>query len=219
MAQLILPLETEPALRREDFVVARGNAQAVAFVDAWPDWPAGAAALHGPEGVGKTHLATAWAARAGGAIVDARAVDESLLAHAAPLAVENVDAPPPEAARESVLFALIERGAPVLFTARAAPSQWRALMPDLASRYRALLAFDLWAPDDELLGALARKLFADRQLAVPETAIAHMLKALERSPAAIRDFVARADARALSEKRAVSLALIREMLPYTMPEM
>jgi chromosomal replication initiation ATPase DnaA len=212
VAQLTLPLETEPALRREDFVVAPGNREAAAFIDAWPDWPSSAAVLHGPEGSGKTHLATAWAARAGGAIVEARAVDESLLAHTAPLAIENVDAEPPDTARERVLFALIERGAPVLFTAREAPSRWRALMPDLASRYRALLAFGLWAPDDGLLAALARKLFADRQLGVPEPAIAHMLNALERSPAAIRDFVARADAKALSERRAVSLALIREML-------
>jgi hypothetical protein len=39
-----------------------------------------------------------------------------------------------------------------------------------------------------------------------------MIVSLERSPSAIRDFVARADARALAEKRAVTTALIRELL-------
>ena len=38
----------------------------------------------------------------------------------------------------------------------------------------ALLAFPLWAPDDELLAAIARKLFNDRQLAVPDAVIERM---------------------------------------------
>jgi hypothetical protein len=39
-----------------------------------------------------------------------------------------------------------------------------------------------------------------------------MLKSLERSPEAIRDFVDRADAQALAEARPVNLGLIRELL-------
>jgi hypothetical protein len=35
---------------------------------------------------------------------------------------------------------------------------------------------------------------------------------LERSPAAIRDFVVRADERALAEKRPITTALIRELI-------
>jgi chromosomal replication initiation ATPase DnaA len=110
------------------------------------------------------------------------------------------------------LFALLERGTPLLLTGREAPPAWRAGLPDLVSRYRALLAFGLWAPDDALLAALARKLFADRQLAVPDAVVVHMLHALERSPGAVRDFVAQADEKALAEKRAITPALIRELL-------
>ncbi|MDR3528030.1 MAG: hypothetical protein P4L57_12210, partial [Rhizomicrobium sp.] len=58
----------------------------------------------------------------------------------------------------------------------------------------------------------ARKLFADRQVQVPEAVIVQMIRALERSPGAVRDFVARADSKALAEKRAISLSLIRELL-------
>ena len=85
-------------------------------------------------------------------------------------------------------------------------------MPDLTSRANALLAFELWAPDDALLMTLAVKLFADRQLSVPESVITHMIASLERSPGAIRDFVARADAVALAEKRAINISLIRDLL-------
>lgn len=207
MSQLILPLQASNALRREDFVVGEANREAVAFIDAYPNWPAPAAALTGPPQSGKSHLASAWAARAGGHVVDA-----AKLAGApaeGPLAIEDIDRAEPD---ERAVFAAFESGRPLLFTAERPPAQWQAALPDLRSRYRALLAFALWAPDEALLEGLAKKLFADRQLAVPDGVVAHMIKSLERSPAAIRDFVARADEKALSEKRAVSLALIREML-------
>ena len=46
-----------PTYAREDFVVADGNREALAWIDRWPDWPAPALALSGPAGSGKTHLA------------------------------------------------------------------------------------------------------------------------------------------------------------------
>jgi chromosomal replication initiation ATPase DnaA len=205
-SQLVLPLETRAALGRADFIVAPGNAQAVAFIDSWPQWPAPAAVLHGPPASGKSHLAAVWAARSGAAIVTAAALQDTPPQGA--LVVEDVE----QGGRDRALFALLERGAPLLLTAQTPPLQWRTGLPDLVSRYRALLSFPLWAPDDALLAALAAKLFADRQLAVPDAVIAHMIARLERSPGAIRDFVARADQRALAEKRPVNLALIKELL-------
>jgi len=215
---LILPLNPRPKLTRADFVVASGNEQAVRFLDSWPDWPAPVAALHGPSGSGKSHLAAAWGARAGGGAVPASAltgIDPASLSGRGPLAVEDVDLAPPGETRDRALFALIE-GAdaqnPLLLTGREAPSAWAVALPDLASRFKALLAFSLWAPDEGLLAALARKLFTDRQLAVPDSVIQRMIRSLERSPAAIRDFVAKADEKAMAENRPVNLALVREML-------
>jgi chromosomal replication initiation ATPase DnaA len=216
MAQLVLPWDVRPALGREEFVVAPANRDAAAFVDSYPAWSAPAAALHGPSGSGKSHLAAVWAAQAQAHVVEAAALGDGALAHKA-VAVENLDAAAADLERDRVIFALLERGAPVLFTAQTPPSEWKVALPDLASRYRALLAFALWAPDDELLGNLARKLFADRQLGVPDAVIAEMLRSLERSPSAIRDFVARADAVALSRKRPVGIALVRELLANSAP--
>jgi chromosomal replication initiation ATPase DnaA len=214
-SQLPLPLETRRSFTREGFIVAPGNSAAVGFVDAYPAWPSPAAALYGPAGSGKSHLANVWAARTGARIFEAAALDTSVLAQgpeAQGLAVENVDRTPLSAAAETALFALIERGQPLLLTGREPPSAWTVRLPDLASRFRALLAFALWAPDDALLEALAKKLFADRQLSVPDTVVTQMIRALERSPAAMHDFVARADAAALAAKRPVTLGLIRELL-------
>jgi chromosomal replication initiation ATPase DnaA len=214
-SQLPLPLETRRDFTRQDFIVAPGNGAAVGFVDAYPAWPSPAAALYGPAGSGKSHLANVWAARTGARIVEAGALDEAALApdsSALGLAVENVDHAPLSAAAEAALFALIERGQPMLLTGREAPSAWPARLPDLASRFRALLAFGLWAPDDALLEAVARKLFADRQLSVPDAVLTQMIRALERSPAAVRDFVARADSAALAAKRPITPGLIRDLL-------
>lgn len=213
VAQLTLPLDARPAFGREDFIVAPANREAAAFIDAFPNWPSPIGAIYGPEGSGKSHLAAAWAMRAGARIAEASDLGEEIL-HARPsaLVVENVDGTRPDPARDAILFALIERGGTMLLTGREPPALWPAALPDLVSRYCAMVSFALWVPDDALLGALARKLFADRQLAVPDTAIDFMIRSLERSPAAIRNFVCRADAKALAEKRPVTVALLRELL-------
>jgi len=210
MTQLVLPLETRSAQGRADFIVAPGNERAVAFVDSYPHWPAPSVVLQGPAASGKSHLAAVWAGKAGAAVVEAQSLGVDTPQGA--LVVENVA----RGVAEAPLFALLERGTPLLLTSQLPPAQWPEAfdlsLPDLASRLRALLAFPLWAPDDALLMGLAVELFADRQLQVPESVVAHMIRSLDRSPGAIRDFVAQADAVALAEKRPVNLNLIKELL-------
>ena len=155
-------------------------------------------------------MAAVWAERAGAQVIEAASLGANIPDGA--LVVENVAADVPQVP----LFALLERGVPLLLTAQLLPSEWPQklglTLPDLVSRARALLAFSLWAPDDALLMGLAVKLFADRQLVVPESVVAHMIRSLERSPGAIRDFVTRADAAALAEKRPINISLIRDLL-------
>jgi chromosomal replication initiation ATPase DnaA len=213
-SQLTLSWELSPALGRADFIVSGGNREAVTFIDSWPDWPA-PAALHGPAGSGKSHLVAAWAAAANAKILAASALDPETVAQLGPreaIAVEDIDSARASDARDRALFALFERGFPFLLTGGEPAQNWPTVLPDLTSRFNALLSFPIWAPDDALLAALARKLFADRQLQVPDAVIAQMIVSLERSPAAIRDLVARADAQALAEKRPVTTVLIRELL-------
>ena len=210
MTQLILPLETRSASGRADFIVVPANERAVVYLDSYPDWPAPAVVLHGPPACGKSHLAAVWAQKAGARIIEAADLERDI--PAGPLVVENI-AP---GVAEAPLFALLERGTPLVLTAQLPPAGWpqafHLALPDLVSRVRALLAFALWAPDDALLMGLAVKLFADRQLAVPENVVAHMIRSLERSPEAIRDFVVRADAAALAAKRPINTSLINELL-------
>ena len=213
--QLPLPLETPAALTREDFVPSPASAPALAFIDSWPHWTATTAALHGPSGSGKSHLVAIWAARSRAQIVSAKDLKGVQFDPSLPVVIEDVDSAPANAMRDAALFALLERAradAPVLLTGREPPPQWQTSLPDLASRFSALLAFPLWAPDDALLAAIARKLFNDRQLTVPDAVIDRMIRSLERSPAAIRDFVDQADKRALAEGRAISPVFVKDLL-------
>jgi chromosomal replication initiation ATPase DnaA len=207
-SQLILPLEPLSRMTREDFVVAPGNQRALAYLDTWPDWPAPATALFGPSASGKTHLARIWAARANATLADARELNAPIAGAAV---VENCDSVTSHN-HEPSLFAMLERGTPLLLTGRDPPASWQVELPDLASRFRALVAFELGGADEALLMALAVKLFSDRQVEVPEAVVTELVRQLERSPAAMRDFIQRADREAMSRQKPINLQLIRGLM-------
>ena len=99
-----------------------------------------------------------------------------------------------------------------MITMRMAPSITDFVLPDLASRFRAAPSVAIHAPDDMLLASILTKLFADRQLSVSSDVIAYLLPRMERSFMAAQDLVERADCRALSEKRGISVPLMRLVL-------
>jgi chromosomal replication initiation ATPase DnaA len=212
-SQLPLPLPSNSSLSRADFIVAPSNERAVAFIDSWPDWPARIAALYGPPGCGKTHLASAWREKSHAVIVAARSLAERAIQTGAPLVIEDVDSSEVTPARDAALFTLLEFGSgSILLTGKNPPAAWTSTLPDLVSRFSALTALPLAVPDETLLAALARKLFSDRQLFVPDVVIETMLRRIDRSPAAITDFVAELDGAALADNRPVSIGLVRSLI-------
>jgi chromosomal replication initiation ATPase DnaA len=212
--QLALALDHAESYAREDFLSGPPNEAALALIDSWPDWPGRAVALAGPEGSGKTHLATIWAATAGARVVSGRHLGEvdlpSALATGA-LVVEDAAA----LEDEPTLFHLInlarEEGAFLLFTARTVPSLWPVKLPDLMSRLRALPVVALDAPDDALLRGVLVKVATDRQLTLDESVVRYLLTHIERSFAAARGAVLALDEEALRQGRPPSRALAAEM--------
>jgi chromosomal replication initiation ATPase DnaA len=212
--QLALPFGSRPAFRREDFIVAPCNEQALRFIERWPDWPVSAAAIWGPHDSGKTHLARIFCDLSGARLLsvpELSAIDPIALPEGA-IAVE-LDDTPTDAERDRRLFALFERPSEsLLLTARTPPAEWKTALGDLKSRFDALLAFPVWAPDDELLSALIRKHFADRQLELPVNVVTRLLTHVERTPRAIAAFIACIDEKALAEKRAIGERLVMELI-------
>jgi chromosomal replication initiation ATPase DnaA len=211
-AQLALPFGSQPALKREDFIVAPCNEQALHFIERWPDWPARAAAIFGPPDSGKTHLARIFCDRAGARLISARELSTVDPPGDDVVAIE-LDDSPADIVRDRKLFALFERPiGTMLITGRSPPREWRTSLADLRSRFDALLAFPVWAPDDYLLAALIKKQFADRQLDVTDSIVKRLLAHVERTPRAVSAFIARIDEKALAEKRAVSERLLTELI-------
>lgn len=204
------------AFRRVDFFGSPANAEALAAIESWADWPGGKLVLLGPKGAGKTHLAHIWAELASGRRIQAGdlvAADLPLLAQQ-PIAVEDVDLIAGDRAAETALFHLhnLLAGRGLLLTAASPPRDWGLCLADLQSRVQAAAVAQLQVPDDALLSAVLVKLFADRQIAVLPNLIPYLVLRMDRSIAAARDLVAALDVTALAQGRPVTRALAAEVL-------
>src|SRR5437588_10974292 len=73
--QLAFVLPHAESLTRDNFLEGPANAAGIALIDAWPEWPNRIMLLVGPEGSGKSHLASIWAEQAGARSTTAPALD------------------------------------------------------------------------------------------------------------------------------------------------
>ncbi len=219
--QLTLDLDHAESYARDDFLGGPSNAAALTLIDSWPDWPYQVVVLVGPEGSGKSHLATIWALQTGARSIGARTLRDMNIPGALAtgrLVVEDVaEAGFDETAMFHLLNLAREEGAFVLLTARTAPATWAVRIPDLASRLKALPAIALAPPDDTLLRAVLVKLFADRQLAVDEQLIGYVATRIGRSFADARAAVARLDQEAMRRQRPLTRPLAAEVLKLEAP--
>jgi len=213
--QLVLALDHAESFAREDFLAGPPNAAGLALIERWPDWPAPAMALVGPEGAGKSHLAAIWAEASGARVLSAKLIGETDLPGALATGALVIEDLSPEAFDERALFHLLnlarEQSAFLLLTSRAPPAGFTLAIRDLASRLRALPVVTLAPPDDALLRALIVKLAADRQLALDEALVTFLVNRIERSYAAARAALTRMDEEAMRLHRPVTRALAADL--------
>mgnify|MGYP002785944874 FL=1 len=189
-AQVPLPLAWPARADAAAFVLGPANAQAAAWLAQPQLWPMPRTLLVGPPGSGKSHLAGLFArGHAATVIDDAETRDPEFLFHA-----WNAATP----------------ARPLLLT--AATRHWPHGLPDLASRLAATPQVQIGDPDDALLAALMAKQFTDRGLTVGDDVLAWLVRRMERSFAAAAETVARLDAAALAQRRAITVPLAREVL-------
>ena len=217
--QLPLDLGVRTAYGLEDFIVAESNRAAIAWIDAWPDWPAHGLAVSGPPGSGKTHLGQVWRQRSGARAVDpaqlAAGTPPALVGDAPALLLDDLAPPVPERPLLHLLNHLAEQRRFVLITGRVPPARWPVALADLASRLAALPQVAIGAPDDALLAAVMAKLFRDRQLQVGAEVVDYVLPRMERSLSAAQALVVALDRAALAGQRPITVALARTVLTQT----
>ena len=219
--QLALALPHAENLSRDDFLEGPGNAAALALVEQWPDWPNHIMLLAGPEGGGKSHLASIWSELAGARVISAQTLTPELVPSSlatGALVVEDIDR---GAVDERALFHLMnlarQDDADVLMTSRSAPSLLAIELRDLMSRLRAVPVIEVTPPDDNLLRALIVKLCADRQMLIDESLVSFLATRIERSFAATRAAVELLDREGLRLGRPVTRALAAELLRQATP--
>ncbi len=216
--QLSFDLPGRTALGRDDFFVSPANANAVAMIEGWENWPGRKLMLVGPQGSGKTHLTHVWMGLSGATIIPARDVSKAGIADLATahVAVEDCHAIAGNPEAEAALFHLhnlaLAEGRTALFTAASAPSEWPLTLPDLMSRMQGTPSIHISAPDDALLGALLMKLFADRQLSPTPATLPYLVARIDRSYEAAATAVDALDAAALRSGRSITPRLASEVL-------
>jgi chromosomal replication initiation ATPase DnaA len=201
--QLLLPFPHAPGYDQRDFLPAASNQEALAWLET--DWPDHRLALWGPEGCGKSHLLHIWAEQTGARILSGQALrDLDGVPESGALALDDADTVASEPLLLHLLNTARDRLLRMLLSGRAPPSRWTVRLPDLSSRLRAITAVEIRPPGDDLLAALLVRLLADRQLSVAQSVQDWLLTQLPRSPAALRQAVARLDRASLASGKAIT---------------
>ena len=217
MKQIPLDFAFRTAQGRQDFLVSAANADAVAWLDRWPDWAGHFMLLAGPVGCGKTHLTHVWGAQSKAARIscdDLRAIDISDLNMLTQgnVILENVE----KGIDENKLFHLYnlikENGTYLLMTSRFNIPEWEIGLPDLVSRLGTVQIARIGEPDDVLFASILLKLFSDKQIQITPDVVQYLVTRLERSFAAAMNIVTALDSLSLAEKRKVTIPLIKAVL-------
>lgn len=220
MQQIPFDLGHRTALARNDFLIAPNNQDAVAWIDLWPEWPAPCLILYGPVDSGKTHLGAVWAEKSAAICLKADMIQEDSIADIARshknIIIEDADKLIGNLNGEKGLFHLYnifkEEQQSFLLTLQEPPVRRSFALPDLASRLRAAPSVAIREPDEQLISALLVKLFSDRQIRIGADVLHYILPRIERSFEAVNKLVEDADKKAMSEKRKISIPLLREIM-------
>lgn len=222
MKQLCLDFQVNPAYTLQDFYPSEESVQILKMFEDFSAWESHCLIIYGDAGCGKTHLCHIFRAMA-----EDKSKNNALIAEATDLTIEKV----PEMLKsaryiavdnvhnlknEQALFHLFnftkENQARLLLTAVTKPSAWGLKLPDLISRLNTAVTMQIPNPTDEMMAAVLVKMFADRQIFISEEALDYLLTRTERSFDALRTVVQKADALSLSEKKGVTIPLLKKAL-------
>ena len=173
----------------------------------------------GPKGSGKTHLANVFINATGAKNIGKDYLEKnsahSICDGEKALVVENAENIVGHGLDEQLLHlynTARERDIRILMTATSAPARWKINLKDLSSRLNTAPIAEINPPDDSLIAALLLKQFTDRQINISQDVINYLISRMDRSFSAVRDVVEKTDSLSLSEKRKITIPLVRRVL-------
>ncbi len=193
MQQIALPFdELHPGRTDDCLIITAANMAAFSALGNSSNWPGHCTILVGPPRSGKTLMARYFAGQGGQVVDDTDAIDDEPLFHHW------------NAAKNA--------GEPLLLLSSRSPGDWGIELPDLQSRLGAAQLVRIEEPDDELAEQLLLKYLRDRGTSIGPDALAFVLRRIDRSYVAIEQFAKAANALALSERSAITLPLVRQIV-------
>lgn len=223
--QYTFSLPFHESMGAEDFLLAPSNKEAAFWLlEKEPSaWPSPALVLWGPEGVGKTHLLSVWAAsfdatkvrigdhEALGRLAEGASTDAIFALDAADFVAGQEDM---EEWLQHFYNAVAAVKGRVLITSRKPPAAWGLKLRDIETRLKSCAAVHVLEPDDELMRGLLIKLFKDRQLLVEAGVVDYLAARLERTGTAAKKAVNKLDDSALETGRKISIPFVQKILGF-----
>lgn len=215
--QLVLDLRLPNSFTERDFVPAPGNHDALCWIRRWPDWISPVMVIYGSRASGRSHLAQIWAKRANAVVLHGAELDGSrpsmeLTGDLRHVVIDDADRGCHEIALFHMINHLLLNQGSLLMTSIDPPSLWQVSMPDLASRLAKSIAIRVDPADEDTLSMLLVKQLADRGLEIAPVMQTYILRRIERTPMMIRSLVEHIDETSLTQKRPVSIPMIRDIL-------
>lgn len=219
MTQYSLQFKPQIDFAEESYIPTDSNKDALDWINKWPNWGKGIynniAYLFGEKSSGKTHLAKIWQAKSGAVFVTNRLLQGQLYFddETNGYILEDMEN---FAEQEKLLFNflnyIINSKKFLLITSNSAPSKIEFHLPDLKSRINSFLAIKIKKPDENMIGQILLKYFADRQISVSSNVINYLIHRIDRSYKNISDVAEKLDKVSLLQHRKISIAMIKSVL-------
>lgn len=215
ISQYILPLNPYELYHLDDFILSSSNEQAYNAVDNWPlIWGhlpyANSLLLKGPESSGKTYLAKIWQGRSQGCFLERNEDFKSIVIEEhSSFIIDDI-----EQWDEELLLhyfnSIHGSGKYLLLTTAREHNNFS--LKDIGSRINSIATVKIEAPDDDLLKIFLFKLFSQASIRSSMQVQNYLLSHLPRKFNEIINFIREINEFSLSNKKNLTLPLIKNYL-------
>ena len=213
--QQIIKFDYEENFKYEDFYISKSNKYIFDLLMQWPKWEKNFLNISGENFSGKTHLINIFLKKFKGIKFEAKSFKNENLKEIKiyqNIVLENIS----ETVDEKLVYSLlntIEQDNKYLIVTSIKPFvDIKFSLPDLVSRSKNFLLYNIEKPDDELIFALLVKNLSDRQISLEKKLISYIIKRINRSYSKIFDFIYKIDEISLKKKKSIDLKIIKEAL-------